>query len=300
MLTRVAVFVLAAACRGDTAAPNAAPRGTAVGDATHDGAGANPGVVLPPDVSGAIPAWQAVVDRAIYLERRGSVGIVRGVIGPKVTPFVWLVDETEGTGSLAIRVLLPSRVAVAPGDRIAVAGAWSWDESSVWYWRASRVTALPSAKTPVAMAAPAPDGKDSSGCKECADAARGVTTLVPLDHSITDGDMPPNARPINLAKQGDPAYFSVVGDPPILDGDGWLVAAAPRSPPYALVNMPGERASFGGQDFRAPSERWTLQRGETYWVRIGPVRRRAADRLATINARTPPVRVTRPLSQTGR
>lgn len=279
MLNRVAVLALAVACGGDATAPSTAPNGSgaAVVDAATVGVGANSAAERSADVGGAIAAWQAVVDRALYLERRGSAGVVRGVVGPQAGPLTWLVDETEGSGSLAIRVLVPSQVAVAPGDRIAAAGAWSLDESRNWYWRASRVTALPSVKMP-------------------------QTVVVGrwIDHSIIDGDMPPTATPISLAKQGDPAYFAVVGDPPVLDGDGWLVADTPRAPPYALINMPGERASFGGQDFRTPSERWSLQRGETYWVRIGPVRRRAADKLATMNARTPPVRVTRSASQTGR
>lgn len=279
MLNRVAVLALAVACGGDATAPNIAPNGSgaAVVDAATVGVGANSAAERSADVGGAIAAWQAVVDRALYLERRGGAGVVRGVVGPQAGPLAWLIDETEGSGSLAIRVLVPSQVAVAPGDRIAAVGAWSLDESRNWYWRASRVTALPSVETPETMVV----GRW-------------------IDHSIIDGDMPPTARPISLAKQGDLAYFAVVGDPPVLDGDGWLVADTPRSPPYALINMPGERASFGGQDFRAPSERWSLQRGETYWVRIGPVRRRAADKLATMNARTPPVRVTRSASQTGR
>src|SRR5436305_783212 len=39
-----------------------------------------------PDIDdlGAIPAWQAVVDRAQFLARRGQHGILYGVIGPAI------------------------------------------------------------------------------------------------------------------------------------------------------------------------------------------------------------------------
>jgi hypothetical protein len=45
---------------------------------------------------------------------------------------------------------------------------------------------------------------------------------------------------------------------------------------------------------RAPDERWQLKRGQTYWVRIGKIRKRgtpADPKPALINARTAPVRV---------
>jgi hypothetical protein len=57
------------------------------------------------------------------------------------------------------------------------------------------------------------------------------------------------------------------------------------------MNLPGERASYGGQDMRAADERWQLKRGQTYWVRIGKLRKRGADKPPLVNARTAPVRV---------
>ena len=57
------------------------------------------------------------------------------------------------------------------------------------------------------------------------------------------------------------------------------------------MNLPGERPSYGGQDMRAPDERWQLRRGQTYWVRIGKLRKRGADKPPLVNARTAPVRV---------
>ncbi|HEY0255719.1 MAG TPA: hypothetical protein VGC41_29520, partial [Kofleriaceae bacterium] len=110
-------------------------------------------------------------------------------------------------------------------------------------------------------------------------------------HVIVNGDLPNGARTITLGKEGDAVYFTVVGAAPINDGDGWPVADELGNPVYALLNMPGERASFGAQDYRTASERWTLKRGQTYWVRIGPIHKHGPDKPATINAHTAPVRV---------
>jgi len=234
---------------------------------------------------GALPAWQAVVDRNLYLDRRGQHGVVYGTLGEPITipatgsgdaalaavatPYLWLVDDTEGNGALAIRVL-PSNSAKA-GDRIAFAGAWALDDQRRYFWQASLATAL----------VPAPPSK----LKELKEPA-----ALP-GHTITNGELPSGARQISLAKENDAAYFTVVGAVPLADGDGWLVADELGSTPYALLNMPGERASFGAQDLRTTDEHWSLRRGWTYWVRIGPIHKHGADKPATITARTPPVRV---------
>ena len=105
---------------------------------------------------GAVPAWQAVVDRNLYLDRRGQHGVVYGTLGEPITipasgsgdaalaavatPYVWLVDDTEGNGALAIRVL-PASLAKA-GDRIAFAGAWALDEQRHYFWKASLASPL--------------------------------------------------------------------------------------------------------------------------------------------------------------
>ncbi len=237
---------------------------------------------------GAVPAWQAVVDRNLYLDRRGQHGVVYGTLGEPImipatgsgdaalaavaTPYVWLVDDTEGNGALAIRVLLASPA--KSGDRIAFAGAWALDDQRHYFWKASLATPL----------APAPPTKLKE-LKELKDPAS-----LP-GHAITNGELPAGARPISLAKENDAAYFTVVGAVPLADGDGWLVADELGSTPYALLNMPGERASFGAQDLRTPDEHWSLRRGWTYWVRIGPIHKHGSDKPATITARTPPVRV---------
>jgi hypothetical protein len=244
---------------------------------------------------GAIPAWQSVVDRAQYLARRGQHGVVFGTIGPEIlvpgppppaplpdagaakppdaglvpSPYVWLVDDTEGNGALAIRVALGARSdKVRQGDRVALGGAWALDDDRKWFWKVDAISPLPAA-TPTGIKDPP--------------AAPG--------HTIVNGDLAQGARTISLAKEGDAAYFQVTGAPPAIDGDGWPVADELGNPVYALLNMPGERASYGAQDLRTPDERWQLKRGQTYWVRIGPVHKHGPDKPATINAKTAPVRV---------
>jgi hypothetical protein len=238
---------------------------------------------------GAIPAWQAVIDRAQLLARRGQHGIVYGKIGPPVmqigeppepvgsakpldaglepSPYVWLVDDTEGNGTLGIRVLLGKDPANA-GDRVALGGAWHLDDKKRWYWKVDSLTALP-------PAAPS-DIKDPPAA-------------VP-SHVIAEGNYPPGVRMITFARDNDAVYFQIVGPPPVRDGDGWLVANELGDKPFARLTLPGERAAYGGQDMRAADERWTLKRAQTYWVRIGKIRKHAKpDDPVSINARTAPI-----------
>jgi hypothetical protein len=164
---------------------------------------------------GAVPAWQAVVDRAQYLARRGQHGVVFGTLGLAAstgaggdaglatTPGTWLVDDTEGNGALAIRVEL-GRAGdhVKQNDRVALGGAWTLDDQRRWYWRVDAATPLP--------AAPPANPKDGPA------SAPG--------HTILDGRMPPGSKPISKAGDGDWVYFQLVGAPPAIDGDGWPVA----------------------------------------------------------------------------
>jgi hypothetical protein len=228
---------------------------------------------------GAVPAWQAVVDRAQYLERRGQHGVVFGTIGPAITmtgsgdagqvetPYVWLVDDIEGNGALAIRVLL-GKATAKPGDRVALGGAWALDDARTWFWKVDNSSPLPPAPPSTAKDPPSAPG-----------------------HAIANGELPQGARTMTLAKEGDAAYFMIVGPPPANPGEGWPVADELGNPVYALLNLPGERPSYGAQDMRSADERWQLKRGVTYVVRIGPVHKHGPDKPATINAKTAPVRV---------
>lgn len=240
---------------------------------------------------GAIPAWQAVIDRAQLLARRGQHGVVYGRVGAPImvlgptpehtgsgkpidagmvaSPYVWLVDDTDGNGTLGIRVL-PGKETLTAGDRVALGGAWLLDDARRWYWKVDALTPLPAAAPSDIKDPPAPFPS----------------------HEIQEGRLPAGARTITVARDNDAVYFQIVGPAPVRDGDGWLVANELGDVPFARLVLPGERAAYGAQDMRAADERWTLKRATTYWVRIGKIRKSAKpDEPANINARTAPVKL---------
>ncbi|MGE0869620.1 MAG: hypothetical protein AB7P03_13730 [Kofleriaceae bacterium] len=240
---------------------------------------------------GAIPAWQAVIDRAQLLERRNQRGVVYGTVGSPIlvvgptpapsdagvpadaglvaTEYVWLVDDTEGNGALGIAIMLGERAAAAPaGTRVALGGAWNVDADRRWYWKVTAVEPLPP-KAPSELKVPA---------------------LAAPSHAIASGPVPPGAKPISQAKDNDIVYFQIVGPPPLSEGDGWQIADRSGGTPVAVINLPGERGSYGGQDLRTPDERWQLKRNQTYWVQIGKLRQRAPDKPIYVNARTAPAK----------
>lgn len=312
----LSIALVLAACRGGGPEPDGAGSGAAnrraprdpvddldrrVDDApapTMDAPLTRPEAPEPPDPGkliaklGAIPAWQAVVDRYQLLARRGQRGVIYGRVGPALTvagpaasdagaasdarsrtdagdqpgPDAWLVDDTEGHGALGVRVDLAGRA--REGERVAVRGAWALDGERRWYWKVDRVEPLP----------PAPP----SDLQE-------PPSTVPR-HAVGRGPLPPDAVPISQAKPGALVSFQLVGPPPASEGDGWPIGDQPGAPPVALINLPGERATYGGQDMRTPDERWRLARGHTYWVRIGKLRRRGPEQPVLVNARTAPVR----------
>ena len=248
----------------------------------------------------AVPAWQTVIDRAQLLARRDQHGVAYGRIGPAIqvpetpapatgsgsgsavragsgsaspkpvmvaSPYVWLVDDTEGNGTLGIRIALGNKP-LKEGDRVAVGGSWHLDDAHRWYWKVDSVQPLPPA-APSELKDPKPPEPS---------------------HVVANGNLIPGSHTITVAKDNDAVYFSLVGPPPANDGDGWSIANELGDPVYALLILPGERASYGGQDMRAPDERWSLRRGQTYTLRIGHIRTRT-DKPAVIHARTAPVRV---------
>src|SRR5438105_1487942 len=100
-MLRFAVIALVIGCQGSSSPspnpnpypnpnPNPNPIGSGSADIVDDEGSARvkPEEPDPVDVGkaiaelGAIPAWQAVVDRAQYLERRGQHGVVFGTIAP--------------------------------------------------------------------------------------------------------------------------------------------------------------------------------------------------------------------------
>ncbi len=302
MVTRAIILLALVACQG-----NREPQPGSGSPAIEDAAlAAEPDASTPvaptdapeePDVPdpgkriaelGAIPAWQAVVDRAQLLGRRDQHGVVYGKIGPAVmvlappadgsgsaakpalvaSSYVWLIDDTEGNGSLGIRVALGQKSAKL-GDRVALGGAWMLDDARRWYWKVDSLQAVP----PGAIS----DVKEPPPAEP--------------NHAIVNGNLVAGSRTITVARDNDSVYFQLVGRSPTNDGDGWAVANELGDTVYALLVLPGERASFGAQDMRAADERWALKRGQTYQVRIGRIRSRGPDKPVVIHARTAPVRV---------
>jgi hypothetical protein len=142
------------------------------------------------------------------------------------------------------------------------------DADRTWYWKVDAISPLPPAP---------PSGlKDPPG---------------PPGHAIVSGEFPPGARMISFARDDDAVIFQLVGWPPAGDGDGWPVADELGNPPFAMLVLPGERASYGAQDMRTPDERWSLKRAQIYWVRIGKLHKRGPDKPMLLYARTAPVRV---------
>ena len=293
MVKLVLAAIVLAACqgRGDEVAPKPAVEDSAVAlpePPPADAAEEPKGEPEPPDPGkaiadlGAVSAWQAVVDRGQYLARRGQHGVVYGTLGDAIviegaadagllaTPFTWLVDDTEGHGALAIRVMLGERGdKLQTGDRVALGGAWVLDDSRRWYWKVDAVDPLPPAPPSDLKEPPARPG-----------------------HQIVEGSLPAGARPISLAKDNDVVTFMLTGSRvPVQPGEGWPVADQLGNPVFALLNLPGERASFGGQDFRTADERWQLRRGQRYSVRIGRIRKQGEGKPVLINARTAPIRI---------
>src|SRR5690606_32904985 len=76
-------------------------------------------------------------------------------------------------------------------------------------------------------------------------------------------------------------------------GDGHEITDPGSARAVARLLLPGEERSYGGQDYRAPDERWQLARGAVYTVAVRRQRRVPADGLPILHARGIPRRVTR-------
>lgn len=240
---------------------------------------------------GAIPAWEGVVQRGQLLARRGQRGVLYGKVGPVVEgaggegELIWLIDDTDGEGSLAVRAKFPGAAPPA-GSRITARGAWLLPETTGasipggasavapaakrWIWQIEQSAALPDEPPGrVDPAAPPPSA---------------------IGHDPLAAPRPAGAVPISKAKDNDLVAFQVLAAPRRL-GEAWLVGDQLGSPPVAMLSLPGDRPSYGGIDFRQPDEQWRLRRGVTYVVRIGKIRRKDPAKPATINARNAPIKV---------
>ena len=228
----------------------------------------------------AVSAWAAVVDRGRYLARRDQRGAVHGRLGGAVdeaaaTGLFWLIDETDGAGSLSIRLALPEGIGIADlagHDRLVAWGAWRVDGERRWIWQADKVATLPARAWSVA-----PDHRAALG------------------HRIVDIATPPERAPPMSERShlGGYTVFQVVraADDP---ADGWEISDDGRKPPLARLYLPGERESYGGQDLRAPAEHWSLQRGQRYVVRLKRFLPAKPGELANVRALDAPRRIAEP------
>jgi hypothetical protein len=229
--------------------------------------------------AGAMPAWQAVVERGRYLARRGQQGVVFGRLGGSVaeppSSHRWLVDETEGEGALAIRLALDPRVDVAEGQRVAAWGAWHLDAERRWYWHAERLALLPAAEGSPPHASPLTSG----------------TNLVRLAIPVIE-QAPPSAVPVSRLEGDGEILFEVRGSPRH-PSDGREIADPGDARTVARLLLPGEQPAYGGQDYRTPDEHWQLARNTVYTVAVRRQRRLPADGLPILQARGVPRRVGR-------
>jgi hypothetical protein len=238
---------------------------------------------------GALPAWQAVVERGRHLARRGQQGVVFGRLGGPVaepsSPHRWLVDETEGEGALAIRLALDPRVAVAEGQRVAAWGAWHLDAERRWYWQAERLALLPAAEgSPSNPSAPTSE-------------TTGATSVARLAIPVIE-QAPRSAIPVSRLEGDGEILFEVRGSPRH-PTDGRAIADPGDTRTVARLLLPGEQPSYGGQEYRAPDEYWQLDPSTVYTVAVRRQRRVPADGLPILQARGIPRRVGQPGPRAG-
>ena len=256
---------------GGDASATTPPIGSGSGSDRGGGGDDDPGSADSVEVPGAIPPWEAVVDRDRYLLRRKQSGVLVGRLGGEaIAPGArgvvrWLIDETDGNGTLAVRLAISGPVP-ADGTRVAVRGAWTLDSQRRWYWAVESMTALKGPGPAAAADPPAPPG------------------LV-----VATGAPPSGYRVVSRPRDGGLVLFGVIRSPK-RTGDGWLVGDNSFSAPMAVITLPGERDSYGGHDLRQDDERWDLKRGVLYWVRIDKVRRKPGDDRTWLRALTAPVK----------
>lgn len=271
-MLRLAVLACAAvACGGDgdgdpaatvAADPGPEVRRPAAPDADPE-APAVERIDAPPP--GSLPAWDAVIQRADLVARRGQRGIIHGRVAVHGGER-YLVDETDGAGALGVRL---HGVDLDAGARAAVWGAWEASADRGWRWRASKVARLPAAEVdPDPYAATRPD------------------------HVIETIDRPPAGTIVieQVPRAGGGVFFQVIRGP-VRPGDGWIVAGRSHWPPAAIILLPGDREPYGAQDLRSPGEIWRLEPKQSYVVRVARKRPASRDGVPVLRAVSPPKRV---------
>jgi hypothetical protein len=221
--------------------------------------------------AGAVPAWQAVIERGQFLARRNQRGAVWGRIGPERAGTLWLLDETPTSRDLGIRITADGPVPLREHQRVLLWGGWTTDESRRWIWQLDRAMALPTAPEEAGPATPSPSPSPSPS-----ESGSGV---VPLPaHLVLEAPEPPEGARV----------FHVVSGP-IKPGDGWEIADEEGAPASAILLLPGEASPYGGQDYLSPDEHWRLQLGRRYAAPVVEPGRTRKGALPVLRARVPPV-----------
>jgi len=279
------LYALSAAlgCRGGEEKKGDPPPAPVAGDDTPGSAPVAPAPAavslapeaLPPETSEAAllerayPAWGAVLERAVLLARRGDRGAAYGRIA-MIAGATWLIDETPTARGLGIRIAGAGSAVleVKPGQRVLAFGAWEAEERR-WVWRVVRLVALrgdAAANPPPAVTVEPPP----------------AATVEPLPGDLVQSGTPP---------EGARTFWVVAA--PVKAGDGWTIADVKDGPPVATLLLPGEMlgAPYGGLDYLAPEERWTLARGKAYAAPVSEVQLRRKLPLPVLRASSPPVAV---------
>ncbi len=283
-----------AACRGEQRAANdAAPPARVVvasDAAVADGADDEDEETAELDVgdseaaalrqAGAIPVWRGVIGRARYLARRGQRGALYGRLVIDAGGVRWLIDETEGAGALAARVDLGGATGLTEGDRLVAWGAWKVVAAAGaaaerhWVWAADEIARLP------ALAAPPADGYAATGPGHAIESVEHLAQPAEVVESVP--------------RRGGGIVFEVVSGPH-RRGEGWTIAGRSHWPPAAILDLPGDQESYGGQDLRAPGERWQLEKKVRYVIRVARWRPpRHPGELPVLRAISPPKKLVGP------
>jgi hypothetical protein len=223
----------------------------------------------------AVPVWRGVLERHRMLGRRGDEGALVGVLASDGQDGRLLVDEAGG-GALWSRVALPAGVELPDGTRVVAWGAFVADGDG-WRFAVRRLARLAPPAAPIVPRQPSHEIGEEVAAPEDALSPSALAAAV-------QGGL--------RKKQREATLVFVVVEPPTRHGDGWLVADAPAGPPTAVVHLPGEQPIYGGLDYLAADERWSLRRGGRYGVTAAVTSRlRKVDGLPLFEALDAPVAI---------
>lgn len=220
---------------------------------------------------GALAAWEGVIQRYKFLARRGGVGIIWGLVGKEIGAYRWLIDETGGSGSLAVRLAGIDKFEVAEGDRLVAWGSWKVDEQRKWIWDVRKLAKLPAHKK-----------------------SKPQLTAFEPGHQIQSIETRPKGSvPVSVLKRHGDITFEVIA-PPKKHGDGWLIGDKAKWRKIAYLYLPGERRVYGGQEYFSTDELWQLEEKTRYTVKVKRFHKRTDGKPSKMHAITPPRKILKP------